>query len=167
MAPLSRASTPCSRVTSSARTRSVDGVALGAFAVMANIADARERARSVPRRSTASDPTVPFWRGLPLGKARSLSRRADKLGRSVAAAVHDPTTQQFAAGACSSVEQLVSHLTVLERQLHQREKRQFVRRRRFVESGDSGGNGQRRLSRHRWARCVVAGRGHCLRWLAC
>jgi hypothetical protein len=57
-----------------------------------------------------------------LREARSLSRHADKPGRSVAAAVDDPTTQQFAAGACSSVEQLVSHLTVLERQVRQREK---------------------------------------------
>jgi hypothetical protein len=57
-----------------------------------------------------------------LREARSLSRRADKLGRSVAAAVDDPTTQQFADGACTSVEQLVGHLTVLERQARQREK---------------------------------------------
>jgi hypothetical protein len=57
-----------------------------------------------------------------LRETRSLSRHADKPGRSVAAAVDDPTTQQFAAGACSSVEQLVSHLTVLERQVRQREK---------------------------------------------
>ena len=56
-----------------------------------------------------------------LREARSLSRRADKLGRSVAA-VDDPTTQQFAAGACRSVEQLVGHLTVLEHHLRQREK---------------------------------------------
>lgn len=68
-----------------------------------------------------------------LREARSLSRRADKLGRT-AAAVDDPTTQQFAAGACSSVEQLVRHLTVLEHQLRQREKaavrKQAVRRER-------------------------------------
>ena len=57
-----------------------------------------------------------------LRAARSLSRRADKLGRSVAAAVDDPTAQQFAAGASSSVEQLVRHLTVLEHQLRQRER---------------------------------------------
>jgi len=38
------------------------------------------------------------------------------------AAVDDPTSQQFAAGACSSVEQLVHHLAVFEHQLRQREK---------------------------------------------
>ena len=57
-----------------------------------------------------------------LREARSLSRRADKLGRSVAAAVDDSTTQQSAASACNSVEQLVRHLTVLEHQLRQRER---------------------------------------------
>ena len=56
-----------------------------------------------------------------LREARSLSRRADKLG-GTAAAVDDPTTQQLAAAACTSVEQLVHHLTVLERQLQRREK---------------------------------------------
>ncbi len=56
-----------------------------------------------------------------LREARSLSRRADKLGGN-AAAVDDPTTQQLAAGACTSMEQLVHHLTVLERQLQRREK---------------------------------------------
>jgi hypothetical protein len=40
-------------------------------------------------------------------EARSLSRRADKLG-STAAAVDDPTTQQLAAQACTSMEQLVT-----------------------------------------------------------
>jgi hypothetical protein len=52
--------------------------------------------------------------------ARSLSRRADKLG-GTAAAVDDPTTQQLAAAACTSMEQLVHHLTVLERQMQRRE----------------------------------------------
>ena len=61
-----------------------------------------------------------------LREARSLSRRADKLG-GTAAAVDDPTTQQLAAEACTSVEQLVHHLTVLERQLQRREK-EAVRR---------------------------------------
>ncbi|MDT2009425.1 hypothetical protein FXW78_46455 [Rhodococcus opacus] len=59
-------------------------------------------------------------------EARSLSRRADKLG-GTASAVDDPTTQQLAAEACTSVEQLVHHLTVLERQLQRREK-EAVRR---------------------------------------
>ena len=61
-----------------------------------------------------------------LREAGSLSRRADKLG-GTAAAVDDPTTQQLAAAACTSVEQLVHHLTVLERQLQRREK-EAVRR---------------------------------------
>ena len=56
-----------------------------------------------------------------LREAGSLSRRADKLG-GTAAAVDDPTTQQLVAEACTSVEQLVHHLTVLERQLQRREK---------------------------------------------
>jgi hypothetical protein len=56
-----------------------------------------------------------------LREARSLSRRAAKLGRSLAAAVN-PAIQQCAAVACSSVEQLVRHLTVLERQVQLRSK---------------------------------------------
>jgi hypothetical protein len=56
-----------------------------------------------------------------LREARSLSRRADKLG-GTAAALDDPTTLQLAAAACTSMEQLVHHLTVLERQLQRREK---------------------------------------------
>jgi hypothetical protein len=56
-----------------------------------------------------------------LREARSLSRRADKL-RGTPAAVDDPTTQQLAAEACTSMEQLVYHLTVLERQLQRGEK---------------------------------------------
>ena len=44
-----------------------------------------------------------------LREARSLSRRADKLS-GTAAAVDDPTTQQLAAEACTSMEQLVHHL---------------------------------------------------------
>ena len=55
-----------------------------------------------------------------LREARSLSRRADKLG-GTAAAVGDPTTQQLAVEACTSMEQLVHHL-MLERQLQRREK---------------------------------------------
>ena len=62
-----------------------------------------------------------------LREARSLSRRADKLGGS-AAAVDDPTTQQLAAQACTSMEQLVHHLMLLERQM-QRAEKSAVRRR--------------------------------------
>jgi hypothetical protein len=68
-----------------------------------------------------------------LREARSLSRRADKLG-GTAAAVDDPTTQQLVAEACTSVEQLVQHLTVLERQL-QRRKKEAVRRDRTPTTG--------------------------------
>jgi hypothetical protein len=50
-----------------------------------------------------------------LREARSLSRRADKLG-GAASGVDDPTTQQLAAVACTSMERLVHHLMVLERQ---------------------------------------------------
>jgi hypothetical protein len=56
-----------------------------------------------------------------LREARSLSRRADKLGRT-AATMDDTTTQQLAAAACTSMEQLVRHLTVFERQLQRHEK---------------------------------------------
>jgi hypothetical protein len=56
-----------------------------------------------------------------LREARSLSRRADKLS-GTAAAVDDPTTQQLAAEACTSIEQLVHHLMVLERHLQRGEK---------------------------------------------
>ena len=51
-----------------------------------------------------------------LREARSLSRRADKLG-GAAAAMDDPETHQLAAEACTSVEQLVHHLMLLERQV--------------------------------------------------
>ena len=56
-----------------------------------------------------------------LREARSLSRRADKIS-GTAAAVDDPTTQQLAADACTSMEQLVRHLMVLERHLQRGEK---------------------------------------------
>ena len=56
-----------------------------------------------------------------LREARSLSRRADKLG-ATAAAVDDPTTRQLTAAACTSMEQLVHHLMVLERQVQRGEK---------------------------------------------
>jgi hypothetical protein len=61
-----------------------------------------------------------------LREARSLSRRADKLS-ATAATMTDATTQQLAAEACTSVQHLVHHLTVLERQLQRREK-EAVRR---------------------------------------
>ena len=56
-----------------------------------------------------------------LREARSLSRRADKLG-ATAATVDDPTTGQLTAAACTSMEQLVHHLMVLERQVQRGEK---------------------------------------------
>ena len=56
-----------------------------------------------------------------LREARSLSRRADKLG-GVAATVDDPTTRQLATAACTSMEQLVHHLMVLERRVQRGEK---------------------------------------------
>src|SRR3546814_10419522 len=70
-----------------------------------------------PPRSTRTATLFPYttlFRSL-LREARSLSRRADKLG-GTAATVDDTTTQQLAAAACTSMEQLVHHLTVLERQ---------------------------------------------------
>ena len=62
-----------------------------------------------------------------LREARSLSRRADKLS-GTAAAVDDPTTQQLAAEACTSMEQLVHHLMLLERQAQRGEKAATRRR---------------------------------------
>jgi hypothetical protein len=62
-----------------------------------------------------------------LREARSLSRRADKLN-GTAAAVDDPMTQQLAVQACTSMEQLVHHLMVLERQA-QRGAKAAARRR--------------------------------------
>jgi DNA-binding ferritin-like protein len=62
-----------------------------------------------------------------LREARSLSRRADKLN-GTAAAVDDATTQQLAAEACTSMEQLVHHLMLLERQA-QRGEQSSTRRR--------------------------------------
>ena len=56
-----------------------------------------------------------------LREARSLSRRADKL-HATAAAVDDPTTQLLATEACTSMEHLVHHLMVLDRQQQRREK---------------------------------------------
>ena len=62
-----------------------------------------------------------------LREARSLSRRADKLN-GTAAAVDDPTTQQLAAQACTSMEQMVHYLMVLERQAQRGEKSAARRR---------------------------------------
>ena len=50
-----------------------------------------------------------------LREARSVSRRADKLGADVAA-VQDPTIQQLAAQASSSIDQLVHQLMRLDQQ---------------------------------------------------
>lgn len=63
-----------------------------------------------------------------LREARSLSRRADKLGRTAATTADDTTTQQLSAAACTSMEQLVHHLTVCSNA-----KYSDTRRRRFVE----------------------------------
>jgi len=62
-----------------------------------------------------------------LREARSLSRRADKLSRTVTAG-HDATTQQLVAQACNNMEQLVYHLMTLERQAQQSEKSAGQRR---------------------------------------
>jgi hypothetical protein len=57
-----------------------------------------------------------------LREARSLSRRADKLG-GVAATVDElTTTRQLATAACTSTEQLVHHLMLLERRVQRGEK---------------------------------------------
>ena len=48
-----------------------------------------------------------------LREARSVSRRADKLGADVTA-VQDPTIQQLAAEASGNIEQLVHHLMLLD-----------------------------------------------------
>ena len=62
-----------------------------------------------------------------LREARSLSRRAGKLS-STAAVVDDPTTQHLVAEACTSMEQLVHHLMLLERQAQRGEKSAARRR---------------------------------------
>jgi hypothetical protein len=51
-----------------------------------------------------------------LREARSVSRRADKLGADVAA-VQDPMIQELAAQAISSIEQLVHQLMRLDQQV--------------------------------------------------
>jgi len=55
-----------------------------------------------------------------LREARSLSRRADKLSGG-AAAVDDPRTQHLCAEACTSMDNLVHHLMLLERQQQRHE----------------------------------------------
>ena len=62
-----------------------------------------------------------------LREGRSLSRRADKLN-GTAAAMEDPTTRQLATEACTSMERMVHHLMLLERQA-QRGERTATRRR--------------------------------------
>lgn len=62
-----------------------------------------------------------------LREARSLSRRADKL-TIAAAAGEDRRTEQLAAEACTSMEQLVHHLMLLERQAQRGEKSATGRR---------------------------------------
>jgi len=62
-----------------------------------------------------------------LREARSLSRRADKLN-GTAVAVQDPTTRQLATEACTSMEQLVHRLMLLERQAQRGEKTATRRR---------------------------------------
>jgi hypothetical protein len=49
-----------------------------------------------------------------LREARSLSRRVDQL-RGTAQAVDDPSTQQLTAQACTTMDQLVSHLMTFQR----------------------------------------------------
>jgi hypothetical protein len=62
-----------------------------------------------------------------LREARSLSRRADKLNVT-AAAVDDLMTQQLVAEAYTSMEQLVHHLMLLEREAQRGEKAATRRR---------------------------------------
>ena len=62
-----------------------------------------------------------------LRDARSLSRRADKLDD--AAAVADSTTRQLATEARTSIDSLVRHLMILERQQQHRENAATRRRR--------------------------------------
>jgi hypothetical protein len=56
------------------------------------------------------DPPSPKVVAALLREARSVSRRADKLGADVAA-MQDPTIQQLAAQASSSIDQLVTART--------------------------------------------------------
>src|SRR5215212_9974641 len=61
------------------------------------------------------DPPSPKVVAALLREARSVSRRADKLGADVAA-VQDPTIQELAAQASSSIDQLVHQLMRLDQQ---------------------------------------------------
>ena len=63
-----------------------------------------------------TDPPSPKVVATLLREARSVSRRADKLGADVAA-VQDPTIQQLAAQASSSIDQLVHQLMRLDQQV--------------------------------------------------
>jgi capsid protein len=58
------------------------------------------------------DPPSPKLVAALLRDARSVSRRADKLGADVAA-VQDPTIQELAAQASNSIDQLVHQLPVV------------------------------------------------------
>ena len=60
-----------------------------------------------------------------LREARSLSRRADKLG-GTAATVDDTTTQQLAAAACTSMEQLGTTSRCSNANCSDTRRRQFV-----------------------------------------
>ena len=73
-----------------------------------------------------TDPPSPKVVAALLRDARSVSRRADKLGADVAA-VQEPTIQQLAAQASGSIEQLVHHLMLLDQQA-QRTRRAASRR---------------------------------------
>jgi hypothetical protein len=66
-------------------------------------------------RMDPTDPPSPKVVAAVLREARSVSRRADKLGADIAA-VQDPMIQQLAAQANDSIEQLVHHLMRLEQQ---------------------------------------------------
>ena len=61
------------------------------------------------------DPPSPKVVAALLREARSVSRRADKLGADVAA-VQDPTIQELAAQASDSIDQLVHQLMRLDQQ---------------------------------------------------
>jgi hypothetical protein len=61
------------------------------------------------------DPPSPKLIAALLRDARSVSRRADKLGADVAA-VQDPTIQELAAQAGNSIHQLVHQLMRLDQQ---------------------------------------------------
>jgi hypothetical protein len=60
------------------------------------------------------DPPSPKLVAALLREARSVSRRADKLGADVAA-VQDPTIQQLAAQASGSIDQLERVPRIMER----------------------------------------------------